>query len=199
MLSHRWGRGEPLLREVEGKKIYDLGGTDGLAKLQYFCALALEHNFKWAWSDTCCIDKDSSAELQEAVGSMFSWYRRSSLTIVYLSDVSDAGSLARCEWFTRGWTLQELLASPAVLFYKHDWSLYRESATANHKTDATVLEDLQKATGVAKQHLTDFYPGMDDARSKLHWASRRNTTRPEDIAYSLFGLFKVHLPVLYGE
>ncbi|KAI5997223.1 hypothetical protein F5J12DRAFT_338655 [Pisolithus orientalis] len=198
-LSHRWGSGEPLLREIEGKNIYDLGGKDGREKLQRFCILALRRGFQWAWSDTCCIDKDSSAELQEAIGSMFSWYRRSSLTIVYLSDVFDAGSLANSVWFRRGWTLQELLASHAILFYTYDWSLYTKSDTANHKTDPTVLEELQKATGVAEQHLTNFYPGVDDARTRLHWASGRSTTRPEDIAYSLFGIFKVHLPVLYGE
>ncbi|KAI5994934.1 hypothetical protein F5J12DRAFT_410243 [Pisolithus orientalis] len=199
MLSHRWGNGEPLLREIEGKKIYDLRGTDGLEKLQDFCLLALERNFQWAWSDTCCIDKDSSAELQEAIGSMFSWYRQSSVTIVYLSDVFEADTLADSVWFTRGWTLQELLASHTVFFYMYDWSLYTKGDTANHKKDPTVLEELQRATGVAKQHLTDFDPGMDDARTRLHWASGRSTTRPEDIAYSLFGIFKVHLPVLYGE
>ncbi|KAI5997204.1 hypothetical protein F5J12DRAFT_929009 [Pisolithus orientalis] len=199
MLSHRWGSDEPLLREIEGKKIYNLRAIDGLAKLQYFCALALEKNFQWAWSDTCCIDKDSSTELQEAIGSMFSWYRRSSLTIVYLSDVSDAGSLASSVWFQRGWTLQELLASPTVLFYTYDWSLYTKNDSTNHKTDPAVLQELQEATGIAKWHLTDFHPGVDDARLRFHWASRRRTTRPEDIAYSLFGIFEVQLPVLYGE
>ncbi|KAI5994926.1 hypothetical protein F5J12DRAFT_773134 [Pisolithus orientalis] len=199
MLSHRWGSREPLLREIEGKNIYDLRGTDGLVKLQEFCLHALERHIQWAWSDTCCIDKDSSAELQEAIGSMFSWYRRSSLTIVYLPDVFEAGSLADSVWFRRGWTLQELLASHAILFYTYDWSLYMKSDTANHKTDPSVLEELQKATGVAEQHLNYFYPGVDDARTRLHWASGRSTTRPEDIAYSLFGIFKVHLPVLYGE
>ncbi|KAI6044168.1 hypothetical protein EDC04DRAFT_463074 [Pisolithus marmoratus] len=199
MLSHRWERGEPLLRDVEGKRIYDLAGTDGLAKLQDFCILALECNFQWAWSDTCCIDKDSSAELQEAIGSMFSWYRQSSLTIVYLSDVSNNDSLAHSAWFKRGWTLQELLAPHTVLFYARDWSLYTNRGAANHKADPAFREELHKATGIADQHLTNFHPGMDDARSRLHWASGRRTTRPEDIAYSLFGIFQVHLPVLYGE
>ncbi|KAI6024299.1 hypothetical protein EDC04DRAFT_283081 [Pisolithus marmoratus] len=199
MLSHRWESGEPLLRDVEGKNIYNLGGTDGLAKLQDFCILALEHNFQWAWSDTCCIDKDSSAELQEAIGSMFSRYRRSSLTIVYLSDIFADGSLANSAWFKRGWTLQELLASHTVLFYTHDWSLYKNRDAANHKTDPALLEELHKATEIEKPHLTNFCPGMDDARSRLRWASHRHTTRPEDIAYSLFGIFKVHLPVIYGE
>ncbi|KAI6102096.1 hypothetical protein F5141DRAFT_256678 [Pisolithus sp. B1] len=198
-LSHRWGSGEPLLRDVEGKSVYDLGSTDGEEKLQMFCALALQRNFQWAWSDTCCIDKDSSAELQEAIGTMFSWYRWSSLTIVHLPDVFDAGSLASSVWFTRGWTLQELLASHAILFFTCDWSLYSKSDALDHKTDPALLEELQNATGIAKLHLRNFYPGMDDARSRLHWASVRRTTRPEDIAYSLFGIFQVHLPIFYGE
>ncbi|KAI5986694.1 hypothetical protein F5J12DRAFT_787205 [Pisolithus orientalis] len=131
MLSHRWGEDEPSLRDIEGHLIYDMSAKEGFKKLQTFCAVACERGFLWAWSDTCCIDKDSSAGLQEAIGSMFVWYRRSSLTTVYLSDVLDTGT--------------------------------------------------------------------DDARSRLQWASLRCTTRPEDIAYSLFGIFNLHLPVLYGE
>ncbi|KAI6115619.1 hypothetical protein EDD16DRAFT_1057791 [Pisolithus croceorrhizus] len=198
-LSHRWGRGEPLLHEVQRKSVYDLGGTDGEAKLQMFCILALRRNFQWAWSDTCCIDKDSSAELQEAIGSMFSWYYWSSLTIVHLPDVFDAGSPVGSVWFSRGWTLQELLASHTVLFYTQSWSLCMNSDAVNHKMVPALLEELQNATGIAKQHLTNFSPGTGDARSRLHWASSRRTTRPEDIAYSLFGIFQVHLPILYGE
>ncbi|KIK15181.1 hypothetical protein PISMIDRAFT_115586, partial [Pisolithus microcarpus 441] len=198
-LSHRWGSGEPLLRDVEGKNIDNLGSADGEAKLQMFCMLALQHDFQWAWSDTCCIDKDSSAELQEAIGSMFTWYHRSSLTIVHLSDVFDGDSLVSSVWFTRGWTLPELLASHTILFYMYNWSPYSKGDAADHKSDPALLKELQNATGIAEQHLTNFYPGMDDARSRLHWASRRRTTRPEDIAYSLFGIFQVHLPIFYGE
>ncbi|KAI6112702.1 hypothetical protein F5141DRAFT_1109209 [Pisolithus sp. B1] len=130
---------------------------------------------------------------------MFSWYRLSSLTIVYLSDVFDVGSFADSVWFRRGWTLQELLAPRTILFYMQDWSFYMNSDAANHKTDISLLRQLRRATGIAEQHLTNFYPGLDDARSRLHWASRCRTTRPEDIAYSLFGIFKVHLPIFYGE
>ncbi|KAI5996967.1 heterokaryon incompatibility protein-domain-containing protein, partial [Pisolithus albus] len=199
MLSHRWGGSEPLLRDTEGKRIYGLRGTDGVAKLQNFCILALRRGFRWAWSDSCCIDKDSSAELQEAIGSMFSWYHRSSLTIVYLADVTGTGSLAHSDWFKRGWTLQELLASNTVLFYAKDWSPYVNSSATNHKTDPTLLKELCKATRISEQHLRNFNPGMEDSRSRLCWASHRRTTRPEDTAYSLFGIFKVQLPVLYGE
>ncbi|KAI6023734.1 hypothetical protein BKA83DRAFT_4052912, partial [Pisolithus microcarpus] len=197
--SHRWGIDEPLLRNVEGHSIYDMSTDGGFGKLQAFCLRACEQNYLWAWSDTCCIDKDSSAELQEAIGSMFAWYRRSALTIVHLSDIPNTGSFGTSEWFRRGWTLQELLAPQTILFYTQNWSLYKNLAGSNHKTDVDVMEELEKATGVESRFLTNFSPGMDDARSRLQWASSRCTTRPEDIAYSLFGIFDLHLPVLYGE
>lgn len=200
MFSHRWGKGEPLLCDMKGTSVYRLRSTDGVVKLQKFCLLALSQDFSWAWSDTCCIDKGSSAELQEAIGSMFSWYRQSALTIVYLSDVSDAASFTKSVWFKRGWTLQELLASRTVVFYMCNWSPYINSTgSENHKTDDAVLKELQSATGIEEWYLKNFRPGMDNARSRLQWASVRRTTKPEDIAYSLFGIFHLHLPVLYGE
>ncbi|KAI6007976.1 hypothetical protein EDC04DRAFT_2582345, partial [Pisolithus marmoratus] len=156
-----------------------------------------EQDYLWAWSDTCCIDKDSSAELQEAIGSMFVWYRRSALSITYLTGVSDTNSFLSSEWFER--TLQELLAPERLLFYTQTWSLYMNLRSSNHKTDVAVLEELGRATGIESRFLTNFSPGMDDARSRLQWASSRRTTRPEDIAYSLFGIFDIHLPVLYSE
>ncbi|KIK21624.1 hypothetical protein PISMIDRAFT_12136 [Pisolithus microcarpus 441] len=197
--SHRWGAGEPLLRDVEGHSIYGMSTEGGFGKLQAFCLRACEQNYLWAWSDTCCIDKDSSAELQEAIGSMFAWYRRSALTIVHLSDVANANSFGSSEWFRRGWTLQELLAPQTILFYTQNWSLYKNHIGSNHKANVNVIEELEKATGIESRFLTEFSPGTDDARSRLQWASSRRTTRPEDIAYSLFGIFALHLPVLYGE
>ncbi|KAI5982341.1 hypothetical protein EDD15DRAFT_2180979, partial [Pisolithus albus] len=198
-LSHRWGAGEPSLRDIEGQKIYNMPPVGGLGKLQGFCTVACDWGYSWAWSDTCCIDKHSSAEVQETIGSMFAWYRQSELTIVYLSDVPDTGSIGNSEWFRRGWTLQELLAPQIVLFYTRNWSLYKNLISPNHKEDATVLEELERVTGIEPGFLSDFSPGIDDARSRLQWASSRLTTRPEDIAYSLFGIFNLHLPVLYGE
>ncbi|KAI6040634.1 hypothetical protein EDC04DRAFT_3060936 [Pisolithus marmoratus] len=198
-LSHRWEDDEPLLRDVEGRSVYTLEGKSGLPKLQKFCLLALKHEYVWAWSDTCCIDKESSAELQEAIGSMFSWYRHSALTIVHLSDVSDETSFTDSIWFKRGWTLQELLAPHTILFYTQDWLPYMNCESSNHKMDSTVLKDLHRASGIAEWHLRNFKPGIDDARSRLEWASSRRTTRPEDVAYSLFGVFNLHLPVLYGK
>ncbi|KAI6159782.1 hypothetical protein EDD17DRAFT_1485951, partial [Pisolithus thermaeus] len=197
--SHRWGEGEPSLRDIEGHPIYVMSTSGGFGKLQAFCLATRERGYLWAWSDTCCIDKDSSAEFQEAVGSMFSWYRRSALTIAYFSDVPDTDSFRDSEWFRRGWTLQELLAQERLLFYTQTWSLYKNLTSSNHKADVAVLEELEGTTGIESRFLASFSPGMDDARSRLQWASLRCTTRPEDIAYSLFGIFNIHLPVLYGE
>ena len=197
-LSHRWGKFEPLLRDIEGEVVYDLDPTDGLSKLQEFCCVSCRLGYLWAWSDTCCIDKESSAELQEAIGSMFSWYRQSALTIVYLADVSSTGSLTSSGWFKRGWTLQELLAPRTMLFFTRDWTIYRGVAS-NHKASSIIIDELEQATGIVSRHLTHFRPGVEDARSRLQWASKRCTTRPEDIAYSLLGIFSLHIPVLYGE
>ncbi|KAI6112792.1 hypothetical protein F5141DRAFT_969385, partial [Pisolithus sp. B1] len=199
MFSHRWGEGEPLLRDVEGRSIYSMSTEGGFGKLRAFCRHACEQGHLWAWSDTCCIDKDSSAELQEAIGSMFAWYRRSALTIVYLSDIPNTCSFRTSEWFRRGWTLQELLAPQTILFYTQNWSLYKNHIGSNHQANVNVIEELKRATGIERRFLTKFSPGMDDAHSRLQWASFRCTTRPEDIAYSLFGIFGLHLPVLYGE
>ena len=197
-LSHRWRAFEPLLCDVKEQAIYDLGPNDGLSKLQSFCLATLEHGYFWAWSDTCCIDRENSAELQEAIGSMFLWYRQSALTMVHLADVSGTRPLTSSEWFKRGWTLQELLAPRALLFLTQDWSPYGD-ISSNHKDVTAILSMLEQATGIMSRHLTSFHPGADDARARLQWASTRCTTRPEDIAYSLFGVFGLNLPVLYGE
>ena len=198
-LSHRWGKDEPLIRHIQDQKIYDLKPMDGHLKLQTFCATAAEHGYLWAWSDTCCIDKRNIMELAKAITSMYSWYQRSALTIVYLSDISRDGILSNSEWCNRGWTLQELLASPTVLFYTQEWDLYKNLPHSNHKKESVVLSELERATKIPPQCLTEFKPGMDDARSTLRWTSGRRTTEPEDMAYSLFGIFGVFLPVIPGE
>jgi len=202
MLSHRWERKEPLLHDIEGMVIYDLEPVNGTPKLQSFCKVARDAGIRWAWSDTCCIDKSNNVELQESVNTMFVWYRHSALTIIYLSDVSPSsksGTLARSAWNGRSWTVQEFLAPKVVRFYQKDWSLYLDDRTPNHKDSITIMQELAHATGIDPQALVAFHPGMRGAREKLQWASTRATTRQEDTAYSLFGIFGVHLPVIYGE
>ena len=193
-LSHRWGKDEPLLRQIQGRPVYEMDHTDGLVKLLVFCATACSHGYLWAWSDTCCIDKDSTVELAKSIASMFSWYRQSALTIVHLSDIARGDNMSKSVWFTRGWTLQELLAPRKVLFYTQDWTLYKNLVSSNHKEEDVVLTKLEDATGIARRYLTGFRPGLDDARSRLQWASGRRTTKPEDMAYSLFGIFNIFLP-----
>ncbi|KAG2367127.1 hypothetical protein BDR07DRAFT_1272937 [Suillus spraguei] len=202
MLSHRWGIKEPLLHDIQDRNIYNLDPVRTVVKLQKFCEVARDAGYHWAWSDTCCIDQNNNVELGKSVNSMFIWYHYSALTIVYLSDVlpsSESGALANSIWNTRGWTVQEFLAPKIILFYQADWSLYLDRRSRNHKQSVSIMGELERSTGINAQALVDFRPGTRDAREKLQWASTRITTLQEDIAYSLFGIFGVHLPVIYGE
>ncbi|KAG1827570.1 uncharacterized protein BJ212DRAFT_1583960 [Suillus subaureus] len=133
---------------------------------------------------------------------MFVWYRNSALTIIHLSDVSPSskpGALAECTWNTRGWTVQEFLAPKIILFYTQNWTLYLDDRSPNHKESATIMQELADATGINKQSLVTFRPGLMGVREKLRWSSSRVTTLQEDTAYSLFGIFGIHLRVIYGE
>ncbi|KAG2346485.1 hypothetical protein BDR05DRAFT_786028 [Suillus weaverae] len=202
MLSHRWQSEEPRLHDIQDKEVYTLHPVGTMVKLQTFCKIARDAGYRWAWSDTCCIDQSNNFELQESVNSMFVWYHHSALTIVYLADVrpsSEPGALANSAWNTRGWTVQEFLAPNTVLFYRADWTLYLNDSSPNHKDSVTIMQELEDSTGIDAQALIAFRPGMRGAREKLRWASSRVTTLQEDIAYSLFGIFRVHLPVIYGE
>lgn len=202
MLSHRWEEKEPLLHDIQENAVYKLSPVGGIAKLQSFCKIARDAGYRWAWSDTCCIDKNNSTELQQSLNAMFVWYRHSVLTIVYLSDVppsSQPGGLARSEWNTRGWTVQEFLAPKLIRFYQKNWTLYLDDSSPNHKDSVAIRRELEDATGIHPQSLISFQPGMRNVREKLQWASRRVTTMQEDIAYSLFGIFGVQLHVIYGE
>jgi len=202
MLSHRWEENEPLLRHIQDKNIYELDPVGSITKLQSFCKTARDAGYRWAWVDTCCIDQTNNVEVQHSVNSMFEWYRLSVLTIVYLSDVppsSKSGALARSMWNKRGWTVQEFLAPKIVLFCQSDWSPYLDDRSPNHKASPAIMRELGNATGIDPLALVAFRPGMEGPREKLQWASKRVTTRQEDVAYSLFGIFGIHLPVIYGE
>ncbi|KAG2361368.1 heterokaryon incompatibility protein-domain-containing protein [Suillus spraguei] len=202
MLSHMWRGKEPLLHDIKNKVVYELNPVDGIGKLQSFCKTVRDMSYRWAWIDTCCIDQKNNVELQKSLNSMFDWYYHSALTIVYLADVpalSKSGALTRSAWNTRGWTLPEFLAPKIVLFYQSDWTLYLDDCSCNHKESFIIMGELENATGVDAHALVTFRPGMAGAREKLRWASTRVTTVQEDVAYSLFGIFGIHLPVIYGE
>jgi hypothetical protein len=202
MLSHRWEGKEPLLHDIKNKAVFQLEAAGGLKKLQLFCKKAYQAGFHWAWVDSCCIDQNNNVELQKSINSMFAWYYHAALTIVYLSDVppsSKSGALTKSAWNTRGWTVPEFLAPKVILFYQQDWTLYLDNDSHNHKESVEIMHELEDATGVDARALVAFQPGMRNAREKLKWASTRVTTVAEDIAYSLFGIFGIQLPIIYGE
>ncbi|KAI5995507.1 hypothetical protein EDD15DRAFT_601439 [Pisolithus albus] len=200
MLSHKWDVSEPLFHELPNG-VFGPGLPPRFFKLRNFCEVVKCLGLGWAWCDTCCINKESSAELEEAITSMFRWYRESALTIVYFSDISGFSreDLIRSKWFRRGWTLQELLAPRVMRFYDQTWTPCVRGPEYNHKLVPEWLDALQRATGISPMALQEFTPGTDNPREKLRWASPRVTTRTEDLAYCLFGIFDVTLQPQYGE
>ncbi|KAN0091475.1 hypothetical protein V8E55_005041 [Tylopilus felleus] len=203
MLSHKWQSHEPTFQTVENISVYDLPASPTFSKLQKFCKLVEALQFKWAWTDTCCVNQLDKGVLQEPLVAMFSWYHGSSLTVVHLlgvfSESHKEGCLWRSIWNTRGWTYQEYLASKVVQFYTEDWKPYLGLKIFNHKESPIILSEMEGAMNFATEELATLQPGFDRAREKLYLASRRETIREEDMAYSLFGIFNVALPVIYGE
>ena len=140
--------------------------------------------------------------LQEALVSMFKWYEGSAVTIVLLRGVrspAKRGDLIRSIWNSRAWTLQEYHASKVVRFYTEDWKPYLNVDIPNHKESPEIIAEMEEATRVSARALMALRPGLDDVREKLRLASTRRTTRVEDAAYSLLGIFSMSLPVVYGE
>ena len=203
MFSHKWESGEPLFQRVQNISVYDLESSSPNIKLQTLCKLICSLGFQWVWSDTCCIDKKDNVVLQESLVAMFTWYRGSSLTIVYLRGVwsqsQQPGDLWRSVWNTRAWTYQEYVAAAIVQFYTEDWEPYLGLDVFNHKESSAIISEMEQASGVSAQKLAVLRPGLERVREKLLLASTRHTTLVEDIAYSLLGIFNVAIPVIYGE
>ncbi|KAF8142081.1 hypothetical protein EV363DRAFT_1150758 [Boletus edulis] len=319
MFSHRWGGRELTIDDVRkatngiysiveppphlrGKLADDF--LEGAKKLQEFCCVAAKCGYRWAWSDTCCIDEQIYGEKSESLNSMYLWYHSSDLTIVYLGDVDDLeqerlsaggsdywfddveiqqpfthsypyppeasnavttlhdccrqGSSLQLEsvrpdtqveaahledhlmlnfptepgcvvrgkyrnvpiWVTRGWTLQEMLASKRLRFYSKRWTLLEEAVDrdtdeeedkisvssfkyrariVDHRVSPNWSAALERTTEVPAHDLVKFEAGARDVRTRLRWAARRSTTKVEDMAYCLLGIFDVTLPAMYGE
>jgi hypothetical protein len=196
ILSHTWTHGEIMYQDLGKDRKADK--AIGYAKLDNGCRVAAAAGYDHFWLDTCCIDKTSNAELSEAINSMFQWYHQAGICFAYLSDVpkdvdlADANStFSHSRWFTRGWTLQELLAPSEVLFLADDWT---EIASRNKSASL-----ITQVTGIPSlfllgQNLQDASVAM-----RMSWAANRKTTKAEDIAYCLLGIFDIHMPLLYGE
>ncbi|KAK7894805.1 hypothetical protein LTR67_005544 [Exophiala xenobiotica] len=195
ILSHRWEDEEVSLQQLV---VGDVRGKLGYVKIQRFCGLAAKDGYEWAWVDTCCIDKSSSAELQEAINSMYRWYRDADLCYVYLSDVKSVEDLGKSAWFTRGWTLQEMIAPDNATFYNWQWEpMGTKTSLAEVLSEISGVPTpvLDRAGGGDRRHLLDYW----SVAQRMSWASKRVTTRTEDRAYCLMGLFDVNMPMLYGE
>ncbi|EAW17357.1 HET domain protein [Aspergillus fischeri NRRL 181] len=185
----------------------------GWSKLKAFCDRAAGDGWEYAWMDTCCIDKESPSDTEEAINAMFRWYQDAEICYAYLFDVdidktgqpsrevsatvestglAEEGlrsSFTAAKWFTRGWTLQELLAPDYLIFVDHQW---RDIGSREMWAG-----DIYKATNIIPHHLSEF--DACSLATKLSWASGRETTREEDKAYSLLGLFNISMPLIYGE
>lgn len=217
ILSHTWSReGEQsyqdivaIQADVDGDSI--LGDARLTSKVRDACALALRNGYDLLWIDACCIDKSSSAELTEAINSMFKWYRLAAVCYAYLDDVHREGDayledgtsedkdikdlraeFRRARWHTRGWTLQELIAPRSVVFLSKDWEPFG--------TKEGLAGLLESITGVSRDVLTHKVPfsSIGVARWML-WGARRQTTRAEDGAYSLMGILGIFMAPIYGE
>jgi hypothetical protein len=201
ILSHTWGATE---EEVIFQDMVDLGKArkkPGFQKIRGCCRQAQRDRFEWVWIDSCCIDKTSSAELSEAINTMFQWYKDAHICYAYLNDVVSSPALVwkmqpsddfkRSRWFSRGWTLQELIAPHVLYFFNNDWEII-----ATRASFASILEEI---TGIPDLVLRGGSISEYCVLEKMSWAQGRITTRIEDIAYCLLGLFEINMPLLYGE
>ncbi|TGO74493.1 hypothetical protein BELL_0278g00040 [Botrytis elliptica] len=189
ILSHRWEEDEITFEDIKNG---NFNQKKGFAKLEGCRKRAREDEYDWVWVDTCCIDKSSSAELSEAINSMYRWFQESAVCYAYLSDVKEIGSLIQSKWFSRGWTLQELIAPRHLLLFDMHWRLL--GTKGGH---ANLIEYITRIDrDVILGHL---YPGSCNVAQRMSWASERETTREEDMAYCLMGLFGIHMLPIYGE
>ena len=208
ILSHTWGDDTD---EVSFDDVNNLRSLKselskrkaGYRKIQFCGEQAKKDNLKYFWVDTCCIDKESVAEFTTAINSMFRWYRDAAKCYVYLSDVSvskgdedhmrAAWKLAfrTSRWFTRGWTLQELLAPTSVEFFSYEGERLGDKKTLE--------QPIHEITGIPITALRGEPLSQFSVDERMQWAAKRYTTRREDQAYCLLGIFNVSMPMIYGE
>ena len=204
ILSHTWGADTT---EVTFEDLTNGTGKDkpGHEKIRFCGEQAGQDDLEYFWVDTCCINKADFTELSEAINSMFRWYRNAARCYVYLSDVSSPAfdtneesnprpwesDFQKSRWFTRGWTLQELLAPTSVEFFS------RESKRLGDKR--SLKQQIHEITGIADSALQGAALSQFSVDERLSWIERRQTKLEEDKAYSLLGIFDVYMPLIYGE
>ncbi|KAK4556612.1 hypothetical protein LTR86_006183 [Recurvomyces mirabilis] len=249
ILSHRWGGEEVTYKEFQlaqrprnmlspwqASQVSGTRQRAGYNKILRFCDFARSHRvrprdedpttYQWCWVDTCCIDKRSSAELSEAINSMWKWYRQAACCYVYLADVPNVSqqvlfsdTLIMSSWFKRCWTLQEFLAPERIVFLTNDWTPcinidkgrggFHCEWIASRDPGYRAWHNLERHNAVhniavATKIPMECFTHIDGHRTfsvaqRLSWAADRSATREEDVAYSLLGLFDINMPLLYGE
>lgn len=204
ILSHCWLDDQ----EVTYEELESGAGTGktGYDKLRFCCDRAAADGLEYSWIDTCCIDKSKSNELSTAINSMYKWYQRASRCYVYLHDVSvpeaDINSpipkgswkdaFRKSRWFTRGWTLQELIAPATVDFFSREQK--------HLGTKVSLEQEIYAVTSIPVEVLRGERPTASfTVKERMSWANGRTTTFKEDKVYCLLGLFGVFLPLIYGE
>lgn len=191
IFSHTWAESEVLFADV-------LNGTFvnryGFFKLEAAIMQAKEDGWDWLWADNCCIDKTNSVELSEAINSMFRYYKDAQICYAYLADVATAtweAEIAQAKWWKRGWTLQELIAPSSLQFFSQTWDFLG--------TRQTLRKTIRDITGIEDEYLMGYPIEHASIAKRMSWAASRETTRDEDIAYCLIGIFDVNMTMLYGE
>ena len=208
--SHMWSAGtEATIKDMRNRRNTD---KVGYKKVEGFAKYVQEQigYVEWLWIDSCCVNQASSQELSETLNSMFRWYSKAEVCLVYMADVSNAKDeyeFRRSFWFSRAWNLQELLAPHIVVFLSQDWKVI------GHKGgDGWTENGFQVSKGLSLEPVIATITGIpeyilhDYSRSKglsveerLAWYAGRNTHREEDMSYSMLGIFDVAMPLLYGE
>ncbi|KAI1334196.1 P-loop containing nucleoside triphosphate hydrolase protein [Xylariaceae sp. FL0016] len=203
ILSHTWGPDEVLFADL-AKPSNAWQHKAGYEKIKFCAKQARRNGLRYIWIDTCCIDKSDAIELQTAINSMFRWYRDAKRCYVYLPDVSLSTmpgqqqnaiswktAFRGSRWFTRGWTLQELIAPKAVDFYSNEGSWIGDKRSLE-----TLIRDITgiPANALRGTPLSDFTVSEREA-----WARNRQTKYEEDLAYCLLGMFDVYVLPNYGE
>jgi hypothetical protein len=190
--SHRWRAGnEAMISDIRSKHNTD---NSGFKKVEGFAQCVRKHMgfVDWMWIDTCCVNQDSSQEVDEAVNSMFQWYSNAEVCLAYLADVSNAKDMdqfRRSEWFRRGWTLQELLAPAFVVFFSKNWQIigckgkskYTRSEL-NYMENQALEQTIADITGVPECVLHDYEQSKRfTTEERMAWIVGRDTTKREDL------------------
>ncbi|CZT16853.1 uncharacterized protein RCC_02688 [Ramularia collo-cygni] len=202
--SHRWCDDEASFQDLRIKNNCD---TQGYKKVEAFAKYVQDNvpSVEWLWIDTVCINQNSMPELGEAINLMFDYYKDASLCIAWLADVGSVKDLETSEWFTRGWTLQELLAPPVVVFTTKTWDVIGNKGASNHPLseidcgpglEGRIATITNIPEGVLQSYDSSSSLSIDEKRK---WMDGRETTREEDMFYALYGICGVTPGVNYGE